>query len=130
MTPKTRKLLALTAVGVGGAIAVRTWLRSSSYTFRDKTVVIAGGSRGLGLEMARLWAAEGARVALCARTGEDIQRAVSELRRGGADAIGLAGQSGHAVPRCLPRHDGRAARLGQPAAAWARRHWPAVSQGA
>jgi NAD(P)-dependent dehydrogenase (short-subunit alcohol dehydrogenase family) len=58
--------------------------------FRGKVVVIMGGSRGLGLELARRWAAEGARVALCARTSDDVDRAVAELRRFGTDVFGQA----------------------------------------
>jgi NAD(P)-dependent dehydrogenase (short-subunit alcohol dehydrogenase family) len=52
-------------------------------------VLITGGSRGLGLEAARRWAAEGARVVLCARTAEDIERAVNELRSKGGSAYGF-----------------------------------------
>ncbi|WP_266364889.1 SDR family NAD(P)-dependent oxidoreductase [Tellurirhabdus rosea] len=47
--------------------------------FRGKTVAITGGSRGLGLVMARLLAEEGARVAICARDGEELERAEEDL---------------------------------------------------
>jgi NAD(P)-dependent dehydrogenase (short-subunit alcohol dehydrogenase family) len=78
----SRQLIALGAAGVG-VWAVTRWLRSL-HSFRGQTVVITGGSRGLGLEMARLWTAEGAKVALCARSEEELSRAEEELiRRGG-----------------------------------------------
>jgi NAD(P)-dependent dehydrogenase (short-subunit alcohol dehydrogenase family) len=50
------------------------------YDFRDRTVVITGGARGLGLVMARQLADEGARIAICSRHEDEIHRAVSELR--------------------------------------------------
>jgi NAD(P)-dependent dehydrogenase (short-subunit alcohol dehydrogenase family) len=42
-------------------------------------VLITGGSRGLGLEMARVFAAEGASIALIARSSEELQRAQDDL---------------------------------------------------
>jgi NAD(P)-dependent dehydrogenase (short-subunit alcohol dehydrogenase family) len=74
--------------GVAGAAAYLA-LRRSGTSFRGKTVVITGGSRGLGLELARRWAAEGARVVICARTGRDIDHAVRELRGRGGNAHGF-----------------------------------------
>lgn len=77
-----RQLMALGAAGIG-LWAANRWLRSL-HSFRGQTVVITGGSRGLGLEMARIWCDEGAKVALCARSEEDLSRAEAELvRRGG-----------------------------------------------
>src|SRR3546814_8096379 len=38
----------------------------------DKTVVITGGSKGVGLACARTFAAEGAKVALAARSSTDL----------------------------------------------------------
>ena len=74
----------------GLSAAALVWLskRPGKFSFRGKTVVITGGSRGLGLQMARLWAAEGAAIALCARTQADVQAAVDELRSQGAKVFG------------------------------------------
>ena len=47
--------------------------------FRGASVVITGGSRGLGLEMSRLFAREGARLTLLARDREELERARKEL---------------------------------------------------
>ena len=44
-----------------------------------QTVVVIGGSAGIGLETARLARAEGAKLILAARTPEPLQRAASEL---------------------------------------------------
>lgn len=77
-----RQLMVLGAAGVT-LWAANRWIRSL-HSFRERTVVITGGSRGLGLELARRWSAEGARLAICARSDEDLSRAEAELvRRGG-----------------------------------------------
>ena len=66
------------AAGLGAMWAVRR-LRLSSYTLRGKTVVVTGGSRGLGLALAREVAAQGARVAICARDADTLERARQSL---------------------------------------------------
>lgn len=48
-------------------------------TFAGKTVVITGGSRGMGWAAARLFAAQGAALALCARHIEPLAAAAAEL---------------------------------------------------
>ncbi len=57
------------------------------YNFRNRVTVITGGSRGLGLLMARRLAAEGARLAICARSEQELNRAAQELRDRGADVL-------------------------------------------
>jgi NAD(P)-dependent dehydrogenase (short-subunit alcohol dehydrogenase family)/uncharacterized membrane protein YagU involved in acid resistance len=79
--PARRNLLMILAHLVWGATLgslVRAAQRRS-LDFRGRTVVIMGGSRGLGLELARQWVAQGAKVAICARTKADLQRARKEL---------------------------------------------------
>ena len=46
---------------------------------RDRVVLITGASRGLGLEIARLFASRGARLALVARGDADLRVAAEEL---------------------------------------------------
>jgi len=71
--------------GIGlGAWAVSRLLRGD-YTFAGKSVLITGGSRGLGLSIARLIAAEGGRVALIARDEAELLHACAELRSLGAE---------------------------------------------
>ncbi|QKZ12975.1 SDR family NAD(P)-dependent oxidoreductase [Spirosoma sp. KUDC1026] len=47
--------------------------------FRDKAVIVTGGSRGLGLAISRQLAKEGARLALCARDADELARAKADL---------------------------------------------------
>ena len=51
------------------------------FTYRDKVAFITGGSRGLGLEIARQICARGGKVALIARDAEELARAKTDLDR-------------------------------------------------
>ncbi len=48
---------------------------------KDKSVVVTGGSRGIGLETARLFAAEGARVLICARRESALGEAADDIEQ-------------------------------------------------
>jgi short-subunit dehydrogenase len=75
------------AIGLMAAGAIIALFRAKSrkrYSFRDKTIVITGGSRGLGLELARLFAKEGAHLTLIARTATTLDKARTELEKSGA----------------------------------------------
>lgn len=61
--------------------------KTTAYNFSRKTVLITGGSRGLGLVMARQLAAEGARLILCARDAEELENARIELAGKGAEVV-------------------------------------------
>jgi NAD(P)-dependent dehydrogenase (short-subunit alcohol dehydrogenase family) len=59
--------------------------RKRRIDLNDKVAVVTGGSRGLGLILARQLAAAGARVAICARNAEELERAKSQLAESGED---------------------------------------------
>lgn len=72
--------LPLLAIGVAGAMALKSVARHRRRIgLRGKVVLITGGSRGLGLVMARQLARAGARVVICGRDAETLQRAHEEL---------------------------------------------------
>src|SRR3981081_4019311 len=53
----------------------------ASFSYHDKIALITGGSRGLGLEIARQICARGGKVALIARDAEELSRAETDLDR-------------------------------------------------
>lgn len=69
----TLKVAAIAA----GAIALGkfVWRKVNEYDLRDKTVLVTGGSRGLGLVLAREFARNGAQVAICARDEAELENA-------------------------------------------------------
>ena len=67
-------------------------------TLRDRVMVISGGSRGIGLAIARRAAADGAKVALIAKTAEPhpklpgtIHTAAAEIEEAGGEALPIVG---------------------------------------
>jgi NAD(P)-dependent dehydrogenase (short-subunit alcohol dehydrogenase family) len=70
--------------------------RARKIDFAGRTVVISGGSRGLGLEIARRFAREGAAVALLARDDAELEEAQRELEAMRAPVLSL---------RCDIRHE-------------------------
>jgi NAD(P)-dependent dehydrogenase (short-subunit alcohol dehydrogenase family) len=80
----------LLAAGALAGWAARRLLRDeAAFSFDGKTVLITGGSRGLGLVLARDVAAEGARVAICGRDPAALERAAATLERIGATVIAV-----------------------------------------
>lgn len=57
---------------------------------RSKVVMISGASRGLGLAMAEALGAEGARLSLCARGAEALEKSAADLRSKGYEVCAEA----------------------------------------
>ncbi len=76
-------------LGMAAGLVYSFSRRRSNYSFKDRVVVITGGSRGLGLVLARKLAGLGTRVALLARSPEELETAEQDLRRRGAEVLGL-----------------------------------------
>jgi NAD(P)-dependent dehydrogenase (short-subunit alcohol dehydrogenase family) len=82
---------------IAGTGAIAYWAlqqavrRSRWFDLAGKRVIVSGGSRGLGLVLARQLVDAGARVAIWARTPEDVEAAVAELRaqRENSSVMGL-----------------------------------------
>src|SRR5688572_12165081 len=82
--------LLLAGAALAAGFAARTMLRRSRrFSFADRTVFVAGGSRGMGLVLARQLVDAGARVAICARTAADLEAAERELRARGGEVFAL-----------------------------------------
>jgi NAD(P)-dependent dehydrogenase (short-subunit alcohol dehydrogenase family) len=76
------------AAGFGAALVASRLARARhAVSFEDRVVVITGGSRGLGLVLARQFAAEGARVVLLARDLNELERAREDLEARGAQVL-------------------------------------------
>jgi NAD(P)-dependent dehydrogenase (short-subunit alcohol dehydrogenase family) len=75
-----------------GALLIALWLiariiQSSRFSFRNKVALITGGSRGLGLVIARQVCQQGGRVAILARDAGELARAKGELAARGGDVL-------------------------------------------
>lgn len=91
MNAATNKGLWWSLAGLGALVATKAFLdRKRTIDFHDKTVVITGGSRGLGLVLTRQFASAGANVAICARDQAELDRAKDDLRRRGTDIFTYA----------------------------------------
>ena len=96
MARSGRNMAVLLAGGLAGA-ALALATRGRRYSVSGKVVLLTGGSRGLGLLMARQLAAEGARLALVARNAPALERAAGELRRRGAEVLTLPADVGDSL---------------------------------
>jgi short-subunit dehydrogenase len=61
----------------------------AGHEFAGMTALVTGGSRGLGLLLARELGTRGARVAICARDDETLRRAQRDLEHRGIEALVL-----------------------------------------
>jgi 3-oxoacyl-[acyl-carrier protein] reductase len=57
---------------------------------KGKSVLVTGGSRGIGRQIALSFAEEGARVAICARNQEQLDKTAAEIRALGVDCITMS----------------------------------------
>jgi short-subunit dehydrogenase len=73
------------AAAAGARWGWRRW--RGRETLQGQVVLITGGSRGLGHMLARVAAAEGAKVAICARDAIELERARLNLCERGADVL-------------------------------------------
>lgn len=86
-----RILLKLALAAAGGAVVAmtgRAMLRRSRYfDLTNKGVIVTGGSRGLGLQLARELGERGAKLAICARDIDELRRAQEDLAQRGAQVF-------------------------------------------
>ena len=87
----------------------RAFIRTARYSLRGKVALITGGSRGLGLVLARHICAEGGSVVLIARDPDELARAKADLTRRGGTVLTIqcdlldSGQIQSAVRQVIDR---------------------------
>jgi NAD(P)-dependent dehydrogenase (short-subunit alcohol dehydrogenase family) len=78
------------AGGVGALLAIRALVkRETRADLTGQVALVTGGSRGLGLAMARELVDAGCRVAICARDPAELDRARADLESRGGDVIAI-----------------------------------------
>jgi len=78
------------AIGAGTFLIANTIYKAlNHYDLKGKVVLVTGGSRGLGLVLAKHLAAKGAKLAICARTPEQLGQAHIELENMGAEVMSM-----------------------------------------
>jgi NAD(P)-dependent dehydrogenase (short-subunit alcohol dehydrogenase family) len=75
------------AAGVAGGLVINAALSRRKPSLTGKAVLITGGSRGLGLALARAFAREGSRIAICARSAAGLDAARRDLQSRGAEVF-------------------------------------------
>jgi len=88
MTKQQQRTIGLAVASVAMAVAGRAlYRRLTSFRFDGRKVLIVGGSRGLGLVMARHLAEQNATIAIAARDRDELVRAKSQLTSLGAEIL-------------------------------------------
>jgi NAD(P)-dependent dehydrogenase (short-subunit alcohol dehydrogenase family) len=109
MTKTQTRAVTAGALAVGAALLGRFVRASRAADFRGCSVIITGGSRGLGLLLARQFGSEGARVTLAARDAGELERARQDLEARGIDVsvfvcdVGIKGQAQRLVDNVIAR---------------------------
>src|SRR5688572_17865082 len=86
-----RSSVAPLLAAAGASLLVARRLSSKArYDLRGRTVLITGGSRGLGLALAREMAAQGGRIIICGRDPDSLERAAASLANTGAEVLAIS----------------------------------------
>ncbi|HWR52971.1 MAG TPA: SDR family oxidoreductase [Bryobacteraceae bacterium] len=80
----------LLGAGLGAALGAAAWYwNDTRYSLKGQVALIAGASRGLGLELAEEFARQGCSVVICARNEEELGRARASLESRGARVFAI-----------------------------------------
>ncbi len=74
-----KRLLVAGSGAVAAGLGIAVWRSIRKIDLAGRVVLITGGSRGLGLALAREFAARGSDLVLCARSAEELDRARRDL---------------------------------------------------
>jgi len=84
----TRRKVQLIGAGIGAGIAAGLAVRRlRTESIEGQIVLITGGSRGLGLALAREFSRNGCRIAICARDEAELNKAKNILEQEGTDVF-------------------------------------------
>ena len=73
---------------LAGFAVVRELIQRRKFVvLQDKVVLVTGGSRGFGLAIAEEFAKEGAKLVLCSREADELERAQTKLSEFGTDVL-------------------------------------------
>jgi NAD(P)-dependent dehydrogenase (short-subunit alcohol dehydrogenase family) len=79
---------ALGLVAGAGLLLSAAARRARRIDLRGHVVMVTGGARGLGFDIAREFLQRGCRLAICGRDGDKVARAVEQFQRQGGDVFG------------------------------------------
>ena len=108
----SRFLLLAVALVFAAWLALRI-IRTLHFSLKNKVALITGGSRGLGLVLARQICAAGGNVALLARDNEELMRAKTDLAGRGGRVVTIqcdlldSGQIQSAIRQTIDRFQAR-----------------------
>ncbi len=69
------------------------------FSLAGSTALVTGASRGIGQGIANALSAAGARLVICSRKADDIERAAAQIRAQGGEALGVAANVSRAEDR-------------------------------
>src|SRR5829696_6009206 len=75
---------------LGTLVATKALRSRRAIDFAGKTIMIFGGSRGLGLAMAREFSSAGAHVVLAARDEQELERAAADIEGHGGQVTTIS----------------------------------------
>ena len=84
-----RRLVSYAGAAAAGALVAGALARRRDFLLPGRVVLVTGGSRGLGLVLARELVACGARVAICARDADELDRARADLAGRGGEVLAV-----------------------------------------